>query len=118
MHMRVRPSVKGAAEPLAPEDGRSLANWLERLIEASVAKRYAGAAVPHVASLMRATLLCFSRSPIGNNWQRLAVFQLRAPCPRNQVICFRKLMAAEILEPIGGFMIVSAQCSKREIGLS
>jgi predicted HicB family RNase H-like nuclease len=39
MHVRVRPSVKAAAERLAQEDGRSLANWLERLIEAEVARR-------------------------------------------------------------------------------
>jgi hypothetical protein len=34
MHVRVRPSVKAAAERLSQQDGRSLANWLERLIEA------------------------------------------------------------------------------------
>jgi predicted HicB family RNase H-like nuclease len=34
MHVRVRPSVKAAAVRLAQEDGRSLAHWLERLIEA------------------------------------------------------------------------------------
>jgi predicted HicB family RNase H-like nuclease len=39
MHVRVRPSVKAAAERLAQEDGRSLANCLERLIEAEVARR-------------------------------------------------------------------------------
>ena len=38
MHVRVRESVKTAAERLAKEDGRSLANWLERLIEAEVAR--------------------------------------------------------------------------------
>ena len=38
MHVRVRASVKAAAERLAKEDGRSLANWLERLIEAEVAR--------------------------------------------------------------------------------
>jgi predicted HicB family RNase H-like nuclease len=38
MHARVRSSVKAAAERLAKEDGRSLANWLERLIEAEVAR--------------------------------------------------------------------------------
>ena len=38
MHVRVRSSVKTAAERLAKEDGRSLANWLERLIEAEVAR--------------------------------------------------------------------------------
>jgi predicted HicB family RNase H-like nuclease len=39
MHVRVRPSVKAEAERLAQEDGRSLANWLERLIEAESARR-------------------------------------------------------------------------------
>ena len=39
MHVRVRPSVKAAAERLAQEDGRSLAKWLERLIEAEAARR-------------------------------------------------------------------------------
>jgi hypothetical protein len=39
MHVRVRPSVKAAAERRAQEDGRSLANWLERLIEAEAARR-------------------------------------------------------------------------------
>jgi predicted HicB family RNase H-like nuclease len=38
MHVRVRPSVKAAAERLAQADGRSLANWLERLIEAEAAR--------------------------------------------------------------------------------
>jgi hypothetical protein len=38
MHVRLRPSVKAAAERLAQEYGRSLANWLERLIEAEAAR--------------------------------------------------------------------------------
>ena len=38
MNVRVRPSVKAAAERLAQEDGRSLANWLERMIEAEAAR--------------------------------------------------------------------------------
>lgn len=38
MHVRVRPSVKATAERLAQDDGRSLANWLERLIEAEAAR--------------------------------------------------------------------------------
>ena len=38
MNVRVKPSVKAAAERLAQEDGRSLANWLERMIEAEVAR--------------------------------------------------------------------------------
>ena len=36
--MRVRPSLKAAAEVRAQEDGRSLTNYVERLIEADVAK--------------------------------------------------------------------------------
>jgi predicted HicB family RNase H-like nuclease len=39
MPARVRPSVQAAAERLAQEDGRSLANWLEHLIEAEAARR-------------------------------------------------------------------------------
>jgi predicted HicB family RNase H-like nuclease len=39
MHVRVRESVKAAAERLAKDDGRSLASWLERLIEAEVARQ-------------------------------------------------------------------------------
>jgi predicted HicB family RNase H-like nuclease len=39
MHVRVRSSVKAAAERLAKEDGRSLANWLERMIEAEAARQ-------------------------------------------------------------------------------
>ena len=38
MHVRVREPVKATAEQLAKEDGRSPANWLERLIEAEVAR--------------------------------------------------------------------------------
>jgi predicted HicB family RNase H-like nuclease len=38
MHVRVRPSVKVAAVRLAQEDNRSLARWLERLIEAEAAR--------------------------------------------------------------------------------
>ena len=38
MRVRVRPSVKAAAVRLAQEDGRSLANWLERLIETEAAR--------------------------------------------------------------------------------
>ena len=39
MHVRVRPSVKATAERLAQADGRSLANWLERMIEAEAARQ-------------------------------------------------------------------------------
>jgi predicted HicB family RNase H-like nuclease len=39
MHVRVRESVKAMAERLAKADGRSLANWLERLIEAEGARQ-------------------------------------------------------------------------------
>jgi predicted HicB family RNase H-like nuclease len=38
MHVRVGPAVKATAARLAREDGRSLANWLERLIEAEAAR--------------------------------------------------------------------------------
>jgi predicted HicB family RNase H-like nuclease len=39
INVRVRPSVKATAERLAKEDGRSLANWLERMIEAEAARQ-------------------------------------------------------------------------------
>ena len=39
MHVRVRESVKATAERLAKADGRSLANWLERVIEAESARQ-------------------------------------------------------------------------------
>jgi predicted HicB family RNase H-like nuclease len=39
MHVRVRESVKSTAERLAKADGRSLANWLERMIEAEAARQ-------------------------------------------------------------------------------
>jgi predicted HicB family RNase H-like nuclease len=39
MNVRVRESVKAAAERLAKADGRSLANWLERMIEAEAARQ-------------------------------------------------------------------------------
>jgi predicted HicB family RNase H-like nuclease len=39
MRVRGRPSIKAAVERLAQEDGRSLTNWLERLIEAEAARR-------------------------------------------------------------------------------
>jgi predicted HicB family RNase H-like nuclease len=38
MRVRVRPSVKAAAVRLAREDNRSLADWVERLIEAEAAR--------------------------------------------------------------------------------
>ena len=38
MNVRVKPSVKATAERLAQADGRSLANWLERLIEAEATR--------------------------------------------------------------------------------
>jgi predicted HicB family RNase H-like nuclease len=38
MHVLVRPSVKAMAVRLAQEDNRSLAKWLERLIEAEAAR--------------------------------------------------------------------------------
>jgi predicted HicB family RNase H-like nuclease len=36
---RMKPSVKAMAEQLAQKDGRSLADWLERLIAAEKARR-------------------------------------------------------------------------------
>jgi predicted HicB family RNase H-like nuclease len=39
MILRVRESVKATAERLAKADARSLANWLERLIEAEAARQ-------------------------------------------------------------------------------
>lgn len=39
MNVRVRESVKATAERLAKADGRSLANWLERMIEAEAARQ-------------------------------------------------------------------------------
>ena len=39
MNVRVRESVKATAERLAQADGRSLANWLERMIEAEAARQ-------------------------------------------------------------------------------
>jgi predicted HicB family RNase H-like nuclease len=38
LHVRVGPAVKATAVRLAQEDDRSLANWLERLIEAEAAR--------------------------------------------------------------------------------
>jgi predicted HicB family RNase H-like nuclease len=38
MNVRVRETVKATAERLAKADGRSLANWLERLIEAEAGR--------------------------------------------------------------------------------
>ncbi|HXO71355.1 MAG TPA: hypothetical protein VN838_20520 [Bradyrhizobium sp.] len=38
---RMKPSVKATAEQLARKDGRSLADWLERLIAAEKARRAA-----------------------------------------------------------------------------
>ena len=36
---RMKPSVKAMAEQLAQKDGRSIADWLERLIAAEKARR-------------------------------------------------------------------------------
>jgi predicted HicB family RNase H-like nuclease len=38
MHVPVRPSVKAAAVRMAQEDNRSMAEWLEWLIEAEAAR--------------------------------------------------------------------------------
>jgi predicted HicB family RNase H-like nuclease len=39
MNVKVRESVKATAARLAKADGRSLANWLERMIEAEAARQ-------------------------------------------------------------------------------
>jgi predicted HicB family RNase H-like nuclease len=39
IRVRVKPSVKAMAEQLAQKDGRSIADWLERLIAAEKARR-------------------------------------------------------------------------------
>jgi hypothetical protein len=39
IRVRVKPSVKAMADRLVQEDGRSLADWLERLIAAEAARR-------------------------------------------------------------------------------
>jgi hypothetical protein len=41
IRVRVKPSVKAMAERLAQKDARSMADWLERLIAAEVARRRA-----------------------------------------------------------------------------
>jgi predicted HicB family RNase H-like nuclease len=38
LHVRVKPSIKAAAVRMAREDNRSLASWLEWLIEAEAAR--------------------------------------------------------------------------------
>jgi predicted HicB family RNase H-like nuclease len=39
IHLRVKPSVKAKAERLAQKEGRSMADWLERLIARERARR-------------------------------------------------------------------------------
>jgi predicted HicB family RNase H-like nuclease len=39
IRVRVKPSVKAMAERLAQKEGRSMADWLERLIAAERARR-------------------------------------------------------------------------------
>jgi hypothetical protein len=39
LHAKVRPSVKSLAETMAQEDRRSLAQWLELMIEAESERR-------------------------------------------------------------------------------
>jgi predicted HicB family RNase H-like nuclease len=39
IRVRVKPSVRAMAERLAQKDGRSMADWLERLIAAEKARR-------------------------------------------------------------------------------
>ena len=38
LHVRVKPSIKAAAVRMAQEDNRSMAEWLEWLIEAEAAR--------------------------------------------------------------------------------
>jgi hypothetical protein len=54
MHVRVRPSVKAAAVRMAQEDNRSMAEWLEWLIEAEAA-RLEGKKVRAVGEAVSAT---------------------------------------------------------------
>jgi predicted HicB family RNase H-like nuclease len=39
MHVKVRPAIKAQAEAMAADDRRSLAQWLELLIEAEADRR-------------------------------------------------------------------------------
>jgi predicted HicB family RNase H-like nuclease len=39
IRVRMKPSVKAMAEQLAQKDGRSLADWIERLIAAEATRR-------------------------------------------------------------------------------
>jgi predicted HicB family RNase H-like nuclease len=39
LHCKVRPSIKAEAERMATDDQRSLAQWLELMIEAEAARR-------------------------------------------------------------------------------
>jgi hypothetical protein len=39
IRVRIKPSAKAMAEQLVEKDGRSLADWLERLIAAEAARR-------------------------------------------------------------------------------
>jgi predicted HicB family RNase H-like nuclease len=39
IRVRIKPSVKAMAEKLAAKEGRSIADWLERLIAAEKARR-------------------------------------------------------------------------------
>lgn len=41
LHVKVRPGIKGLAEQMAQEDKRSLAQWLELMIEAEAERRRA-----------------------------------------------------------------------------
>ena len=39
LHVKVRPGIKAEAERMAEEDRRSVANWLELMIEAEAVRR-------------------------------------------------------------------------------
>jgi len=44
LKVRIRPSLKRAVDRAADHDGRSLLNWIERLLEEAVAKQSSGKA--------------------------------------------------------------------------
>jgi hypothetical protein len=46
IRVRVKPSVKAMAERLAQKEGRSMTEWLERLIARERVRRAAGCRVP------------------------------------------------------------------------
>jgi hypothetical protein len=61
LEKRVRPSVKATVERLAQEDDRSLAHWLERLIEAEGARQDRKKVGPR--GRLRSTTCAYQTSP-------------------------------------------------------